>query len=52
MIDFKGGGSVQAFENTDYVFPHIAGTITDLDMNEMERALVSFSIECRKRKCC
>jgi len=50
MIDFKGGGSVQAFENTDYVFPHIAGTITDLDMNEMERALVSFSIECRKRE--
>jgi len=50
LIDFKGGGSVQAFENSDYVFPHIAGTITDLDMNEMERALVSFSIECKKRE--
>lgn len=50
MIDFKGGGAAQLFANGHYSLPHIAGILSNLDFDEMERALVSFRAECRRRE--
>ena len=49
LIDFKGGGVAQAF-NAEHPLPHLAGVLTDLDIDEMKRALVSFRNECRRRE--
>ena len=52
IIDYKGGGVALAFENreTGRKLPHIAGTITNLDTAEMNRALVSIESELRRRQ--
>lgn len=52
IIDYKGGGVARAFENkeTGRKLPHIAGTITNLDTAEMNRALVSIDSELRRRQ--
>lgn len=52
IIDYKGGGIARAFENKDakIKLPHIAGTITNLDTNEMNRALVSIESELKRRQ--
>ena len=52
LIDYKGGGLAGAFENkTQGVkLPHIAGTITNLDTIEMNRALASIQSELRRRQ--
>ncbi len=50
LIDFKGGGAAQIFANDHYEVPHIAGVLSNLDLSEMERALVSFRNECHRRE--
>ena len=52
LIDYKGGGLTGAFENkeTGMKLPHLAGTITNLDTNEMSRSLASIQSELRKRQ--
>lgn len=46
LIDYKGGGMAQAFEN----LPHTAGIITNLDGNEINRSLMSIESELQRRQ--
>lgn len=52
IIDYKGGGLAGAFENrqTGAKTPHLVGTITNLDVSEMNRTLVSFNSEIKRRQ--
>ena len=52
LIDYKGGGLAGAFENreTGLRLPHLAGTITNLDVAEMNRTLVSINSELQRRQ--
>lgn len=52
LIDYKGGGLAGAFENkeTGLKLPHLAGTITNLDVADMNRSLVSIQSELRRRQ--
>ena len=50
LIDFKGGSSMNSLSEGDNVLPHITGTLTNLDNDDMQRVIVQFSIECRKRE--
>ena len=52
LIDYKGGGLAGAFENkeTGVHIPHLAGTITNLDVNDMKRSLASIESELKKRQ--
>ena len=52
LIDYKGGGLAGAFENksTGVKLPHLAGTITNLDVAEMNRTLVSIDSEVKRRQ--
>ena len=52
LIDYKGGGLTGAFENreTGVHIPHLAGTITNLDISEMNRTLVSIESELKRRQ--
>lgn len=52
LIDYKGGGLVGAFENkeTGVRLPHLAGTITNLDTAEINRALASIESELKRRQ--
>ena len=52
LIDYKGGGLVGAFENsqTGIKLPHLAGTITNLDTAEINRALASIESELKRRQ--
>lgn len=52
LIDYKGGGLAGAFENreTGIKLPHLAGTITNLDVSEMNRTLVSINSELKRRQ--
>ena len=52
LIDYKGGGLALAFENkvTGISLPHLAGTITNLDKDEMNRTLVSIDSEVKRRQ--
>ncbi len=52
LIDYKGGGLAGAFENkeTGIKIPHLAGTITNLDVSEMNRTLVSINSELKRRQ--
>lgn len=52
LIDYKGGGLTGAFENRELkqVVPHIAGTITNLDANAINRSLVSINSELKRRQ--
>lgn len=52
LIDYKGGGLAGAFENreTGVCLPHLAGTITNLDVSEMNRSLSSIESELRRRQ--
>lgn len=52
LIDYKGGGLAGAFENrlTGIKIPHLVGTITNLDTNEMNRTLVSINSELKRRE--
>ena len=52
LIDYKGGGLARVFENkeTNKKLPHIAGTITNLETNEIDRALASVESELKNRQ--
>ncbi len=52
LIDYKGGGLAGAFENekNGIHLPHLAGTITNLDKNELNRTLVSIDSELKRRQ--
>ncbi len=52
LIDYKGGGLAGAFENreTGVKIPHLVGTITNLDISEMNRTLVSIKSELQRRQ--
>ena len=52
LIDYKGGGLTGAFTNDEsgIRLPHLAGTITNLDISEIQRALVSIQSELRRRQ--
>ncbi len=52
LIDYKGGGLAGAFENkeTGIKLPHLVGTITNLDISEMNRTLVSINSELKRRQ--
>lgn len=46
LIDYKGGGMANLFAQ----LPHVVGTITNLDGNQANRALVSIKAELKKRQ--
>lgn len=46
LIDYKGGGMANLFAD----LPHVVGTITNLDGNQANRALVSIKAELQKRQ--
>lgn len=46
LIDYKGGGMANLFAK----LPHVVGTITNLDGNQANRALVSIKAELKKRQ--
>ncbi|MFI3307543.1 MAG: type VII secretion protein EssC [Mycoplasmatota bacterium] len=52
LIDYKGGGLAGAFENkkNNVRLPHLSGTITNLDKNELNRTLVSIDSELKRRQ--
>lgn len=52
LIDYKGGGLAGAFENsnTGEKLPHLVGTITNLDSNEIKRSLASIESELKRRQ--
>jgi len=52
LIDYKGGGLAGAFENktTGLKLPHLIGTITNLDINEIKRSLASVESELKRRQ--
>lgn len=50
IIDFKGTGLQQALSYHGQMIPHLAGVLSDLDVSDMKRALVSLQRECRRRE--
>ena len=52
LIDYKGGGLAGVFENktTGIKLPHLIGTITNLDENEIYRSLASIESEITRRQ--
>lgn len=50
LIDYKGGSLAGAFVNDLYKLPHIVGTITNLDGNELNRSLASIESEVKRRQ--
>ena len=50
LIDYKGGSLAGAFANDVYKLPHLAGTITNLDGNELNRSLASIESEVKRRQ--
>ena len=52
LIDYKGGGLAGTFENkeTGVRLPHLAGTITNLDISEINRSLASINSELKRRQ--
>ncbi len=52
LIDYKGGGLAGTFENkeTGFKLPHLAGTITNLDITEINRSLASIESELKRRQ--
>ena len=50
LIDFKGGSSLNSLTNENNALPHVTGTLSNLDEEDIQRVLVQFAIECRKRE--
>ena len=50
LIDYKGGSLAGSFTSGKYQLPHIAGTITNLDGNELNRSLASIESEIKRRQ--
>ncbi len=50
LIDYKGGGLAGAFKKRNVELPHLVGTITNIDTNELQRSLASIQSELRRRQ--
>lgn len=50
LIDYKGGSLAGSFQNDKFTLPHLAGTITNLDGNELNRSLASIESEIKRRQ--
>jgi len=50
LIDYKGGSLAGAFLSDKYRLPHLTGTITNLDGNELNRSLASIESEVKRRQ--
>ena len=52
IIDYKGGGLALAFKNETLkiALPHLVGTITNLDVNELNRTFASVESELKRRQ--
>jgi len=52
LIDYKGGGLALTFDNreTGVKLPHVVGTLTNLDIVEMQRSLASIASELKRRQ--
>lgn len=52
LIDYKGGGLADAFENQTQGIhlPHLVGTITNLDGTAIQRSLMSINSELKRRQ--
>jgi len=52
LIDYKGGGLALTFDNreTGVKLPHVVGTITNLDIVEINRSLASIESELKRRQ--
>ncbi len=50
LIDFKGGGAASAFHNAYFHLPHLAGDLSDLEIEDMERSLAAYRNECQRRE--
>lgn len=52
LIDYKGGGLADAFENKENKIhlPHLAGTVTNLDGASVQRSLMSIKSELMRRQ--
>lgn len=50
LIDYKGGGLSEVFDNDRNKLPHLAGTITNLDGASIARSLLSIKSELRRRQ--
>ena len=50
LVDFKGGGLANQFDNPNNRLPHLAGTITNLGGNQINRALISINSENIRRQ--
>jgi S-DNA-T family DNA segregation ATPase FtsK/SpoIIIE len=50
LVDFKGGGLTNEFDNPSHRLPHLAGTITNLGGSQISRALVSINSELKRRE--
>lgn len=50
LIDYKGGGLAGAFAKRGVKLPHLVGTITNIDTNELQRSLDSIQSELRRRQ--
>ena len=50
LIDYKGGGLANAFEREGVKLPHLQGTITNIDLSELNRSLASIESELKRRE--
>lgn len=50
LVDFKGGGIAQLFQNTLQEVPHFSSCINNMDSALMNRFMVSFKNECKRRE--
>ncbi len=50
LIDYKGGGLADAFSREGMALPHLAGTVTNLDGDEVTRSLASLEAELVRRQ--
>lgn len=51
IIDYKGGGLSGAFQSSDNrSLPHLVGTVTNLDDNDIQRILLSINSELKRRQ--
>ena len=50
LIDYKGGGLANAFEREGLRLPHLQGTITNIDVSELNRSLASIESELKRRE--
>lgn len=50
LLDYKGGGLANAFEREGLRLPHLQGTITNIDVSELNRSLASIESELKRRE--